>query len=105
MSRIGTFSRSVNNTLTEADDGGDILAEWNNSEGVTVRVTVHEYPHRERTWEGVQRVAEYWISVEGTDSLDGSGAEAPFEGIHGTVSAAKDAAREIMKDIAGDSHE
>lgn len=99
MSRIGTFSREVNNTLEEAREGTDTLAKWENSEGVTVRVTVREYPHTEYTWDEAVRVAEYWVSVEGSEAMDGAGQEAPFEGVHSTISGAKDAARDVMGEI------
>lgn len=102
MGRIGTFRKVTDHTLAEARGGGDILAEWRSDDGVTVRVTAVEYPHTEYTWDEAIRVAEYWVAVEGSADTDGSGPEAPFDGVHSTVSGAKDSARDVMKDISGD---
>jgi hypothetical protein len=104
MSRIGSFRRVVDNTIEDAKRGSDTIARWKNNEGVTVQIFVSEYPHYEesQTISGVEkvRVAEYWISVDGSESHDGAGDEAPFHGIHGNLDDAKSAASEVMREIS-----
>lgn len=106
MARIGTFQRTTNQTLAEARDGTDTIAAWENSDGVTVTVTVMTYPRREdapaTSGSDSIRVAEYWLSVDGSENHDGAGPEAPFEGVHSTISGAKDAARDVMADITSE---